>query len=492
MNVIKLEFSLKQITPMIHFQNENGATIRATELKPKLDRFILLWMAYENNKVKCNEQKIDSETEILKKIVKEKDYDNWIIDEKHIALNYKMRIKAEDQNRNMDLLNYSNKGQKYLGNANYILDNRNKDEEDKYVSTFSKKILVKIFCFDELLADKIIELLPILIDLTAFGLQQSKGYGNFRVDEIFKENKKQQYKPDIERNYIKLLKNFNTINNNVLVYKLELDKEKNDKINADYAVALNAIAEYNRFLKSGLRLDGIYIPSVIMKKYFKQNGYNIINEKKAMKQKLHLAKYNIENLTHHDNKKIINNYDFSDSGKIYYTRGLLGFAQLYQFSLCIKKNHDKFDIIPRYKNGKEKKAFWKVFDVKGKIGKEEISRFPSPLHYHVSENYKEIYIIVNNNSLISLQNENPIITFKEKYAKEEKQRKTFKKDKKEQVEYVQFTAKLPDTKKFDFESFFKVAGLDTILFMANVKNKFNEIYEGEYFLTKLEDNQNER
>ena len=33
---------------------------------------------------------------------------------------------------------------------------------------------------------------------------------------------------------------------------------------------------------------------------------------------------------------------------------------------------------------------------------------------------------------------------------------------------------------------------DTILFMANVKNKFNEIYEGEYFLTKLEDNQNER
>ena len=105
--------------------------------------------------------------------------------------------------------------------------------------------------------------------------------------------------------YIKLLKNFNTINNNVLVYKLELDKEKNDKINADYAVALNAIAEYNRFLKSGLRLDGIYIPSVIMKKYFKQNGYNIINEKKAMKQKLHLAKYNIENLTHQDRKSVV-------------------------------------------------------------------------------------------------------------------------------------------------------------------------------------------
>jgi len=34
----KLEFTLKQHTPIIHFQHDqDGATLRATEVKPKLD-----------------------------------------------------------------------------------------------------------------------------------------------------------------------------------------------------------------------------------------------------------------------------------------------------------------------------------------------------------------------------------------------------------------------------------------------------------------------
>ena len=38
----KLEFTLKQHTPIIHFQHDQeGATLRATEVKPKLDRFII-------------------------------------------------------------------------------------------------------------------------------------------------------------------------------------------------------------------------------------------------------------------------------------------------------------------------------------------------------------------------------------------------------------------------------------------------------------------
>lgn len=41
MSDYKVEFTLKQHTPMIHFQSEQrGATLRATELKPKFDRFI--------------------------------------------------------------------------------------------------------------------------------------------------------------------------------------------------------------------------------------------------------------------------------------------------------------------------------------------------------------------------------------------------------------------------------------------------------------------
>lgn len=41
MSCIALKYKLKQITPMIHFQaDEVGATLRASEVKPRLDKFI--------------------------------------------------------------------------------------------------------------------------------------------------------------------------------------------------------------------------------------------------------------------------------------------------------------------------------------------------------------------------------------------------------------------------------------------------------------------
>ena len=37
----KIEFKLKQHTPIIHFQpNDDGATLRASELKPKFDTYL--------------------------------------------------------------------------------------------------------------------------------------------------------------------------------------------------------------------------------------------------------------------------------------------------------------------------------------------------------------------------------------------------------------------------------------------------------------------
>ena len=41
-NMYKTTITLKQHTPIIHFQHDQeGATLRATELKPKLDRFLI-------------------------------------------------------------------------------------------------------------------------------------------------------------------------------------------------------------------------------------------------------------------------------------------------------------------------------------------------------------------------------------------------------------------------------------------------------------------
>ena len=47
----QIKFTLKQHTPIIHFQHgQVGATLRATEVKPKLDRFIYnQWLKEKNN-----------------------------------------------------------------------------------------------------------------------------------------------------------------------------------------------------------------------------------------------------------------------------------------------------------------------------------------------------------------------------------------------------------------------------------------------------------
>ena len=42
MSVFKMIVELKQQTPILHFQpDESGATLRASEVKPKLDRFLI-------------------------------------------------------------------------------------------------------------------------------------------------------------------------------------------------------------------------------------------------------------------------------------------------------------------------------------------------------------------------------------------------------------------------------------------------------------------
>ena len=73
---MKKTFELEQQTSMWHFQGrEAGAALRATEVKPKLDRFLIEW---------CKKMhQLD--------ILKEKK--NWLADKDHPAFAYKLRIE---------------------------------------------------------------------------------------------------------------------------------------------------------------------------------------------------------------------------------------------------------------------------------------------------------------------------------------------------------------------------------------------------------------
>ena len=114
----KLAFTLKQHTPLIHFQHDQeGATLRATEVKPKLDRFIYQkWIQAENGNreavfrryghltVGFSESKMQAE--IKKYDLLNEDKKREYLKDFKWALDYKMRIEnkgARDENQKFTL-----------------------------------------------------------------------------------------------------------------------------------------------------------------------------------------------------------------------------------------------------------------------------------------------------------------------------------------------------------------------------------------------------
>lgn len=171
----QLNFTLKQHTPIIHFQHDqHGATLRATEVKPKLDRFILEKLGKESDEYDINE---DYETTYKrgKDIAEAK---GWLIDKDKGALDYKMRIEPNKEDRINIQSNHSNSPM-YFGNQN---NNSN-----------PKHLKIKEFTNCSIYTPSIdlLNNLKLIIDeffkTNNFGTRQNKGYGSFIVvkdDEI--------------------------------------------------------------------------------------------------------------------------------------------------------------------------------------------------------------------------------------------------------------------------------------------------------------------
>lgn len=172
MSSYKLEYKLKQQTPMIHFQyDQSGATLRATEVKPKLDRFI---------RSKCN---VD---------------DSWLIgceDGDKKALNYKLRISVvpDDGFEMKDCVEISDKiDRMYFGNMGLDEDDENRRKTVFYYSD-KCKICLTVICFIPELLKVIDENIAEFFAITNFGTRQSKGFGGFSLikgeEESYGENK---------------------------------------------------------------------------------------------------------------------------------------------------------------------------------------------------------------------------------------------------------------------------------------------------------------
>ena len=199
----KLCFKLKQHTPIIHFQaDQKGATLRATELKPKLDRFLMEYFEEEN------ERRKESGEELI-------DYEKFLIAGQERAFDYKVRI--EEHNEVAPFIEESN----FLGN----MDKNKKKLSEKY----SKGItFISITSFQSNLITAIKEIMPSFLLQTNFGARTSKGYGSFYLFDSINDT---YCSPD-----------FSFVNKRV--YKFKSIKEK----------CIDDIKLLNNFFRSGINL----------------------------------------------------------------------------------------------------------------------------------------------------------------------------------------------------------------------------------------------
>lgn len=159
MSNFKVEFTLKQHTPIIHFQSgQAGATLRATELKPKLDRYLIKYV-FKND---------------------ESQYKKYLVDKDRDALNYQVKIEAIDNKiSTIETLDYRGKEQ----SDPLFFGNMGDGEKKKFA--LAKELKIEFISFIPEVTKAIKENFEAFLAQTNFGTRQSKGFGSFYLDKSF-------------------------------------------------------------------------------------------------------------------------------------------------------------------------------------------------------------------------------------------------------------------------------------------------------------------
>jgi hypothetical protein len=165
----RILFKIKQHTPMIHFQHDQDcATLRASELKPKLDQYLIEnifkkdFNFYKKNLINWSDDK------------NEKNYNE------KLSFNYKVKINCyksepfeiETKTRKKDGKTRIKQFPMYFGNMG------NEKEAKKFVFS-NKPLIIQFFSFNKNILDKIELCFIDFLFVTNFGTRQTKGFGSF-------------------------------------------------------------------------------------------------------------------------------------------------------------------------------------------------------------------------------------------------------------------------------------------------------------------------
>ncbi|WP_442765134.1 hypothetical protein [Sulfurospirillum cavolei] len=155
MSAFKVAFTLKQHTPIIHFQSDQtGATLRATELKPKFDRFLLEHVKDLPFKKNANGEK---------------------------SLDYKVKITAIENN--IETIEKIDSQKNKTIPDPLFFGNMGDGEKKKFAK--AKALHIEFLSFDSFLKKAIEEYLEAFLAQTNFGTRQSKGFGCFYLNKPF-------------------------------------------------------------------------------------------------------------------------------------------------------------------------------------------------------------------------------------------------------------------------------------------------------------------
>lgn len=296
MNDWQKEYKLVQHTPLIHFQHsEPHACLRATEVKPKLDRFLI-------EQLEKDDRFGDGR------------WKKWFVgDGSQQSFDYMMRItpNSEQVDRTQSIERAIARAEHRPPNASLHEIHKNyfgnmasgNNIQDTIRETFKESLFYKdgltltIRCFIPELLTFIDEHIRGFFMMHNFGTRQRKGFGSFTVDISTKPNEPKGF--DLVGKYCP----------NAYYCKLDND------VNAD--ALLDAVWVISAFLRSGFnRGEGNYVRGFVFR-YFQREKNPLANDKAFVKQQVLRNVYDEATRGEHL-------HPYGNNVRYRYVRGLLG------------------------------------------------------------------------------------------------------------------------------------------------------------------------
>jgi hypothetical protein len=336
-----LSVKLKQQTPLIHFQHDQaGATLRASEVKPKLDKFLIKELGGEVEARKAHKE--------------------WFLGD-HPALNYKMKIKAENNSKVKEIpyqLFYANMG-----------DDRKKNPLQMIIGDS----IIEILSFDGDLLEYIKGKIYMFFIATTFGMMSGKGFGGYVPDGFIGDAKKIS---DALKKVVSATKVYQIKTPlKVIVDKTyEIDNNGRPKTRVPSNIFDNLIKPFHQLMKSGINFNGYersYLFQYFHEKYNKKEiGYG--NDKACVKQKgIAPIAYKVDHEKFGEHKRSYSEWK--------YVRGLLGTTSKIEYNNKIAP-----DGKPDRDEGKTVVSIDNISDVE---------RFSSPIQYRIIANTLYIFSV---------------------------------------------------------------------------------------------------